>query len=182
MPTIETKIKRTERRILDLQNHLAHLRNQKDGNFIKSHPEVLTSRVPEGALTITFDGGTSCNQPKKGFGMGYGSYQIEGRPIVSRIKFGMGHSCNSAEIRTLEAALADLSSSHPNPSSLHLIIKGDSKIALRWANPKFKDQPANHSWHEFHTAIAMLRTHLSKFASITRIWHGRDNSVRLFGH
>jgi len=182
MPTLQTKIKRTERRIADLQKHLQELRNQKNGNFIKSHPEVLTSHLPEGAITITFDGGTTCNRPKEGFGMGYGSYQIEGRPVVSRIKFGIGHSCNSAEIRTLESALADLAGSHPDPASLHLVIKGDSKIALKWANPKYKEQPAAHTWHEFHKAIAMLRVQLPKFASITRIWHGRDHSVKLFGH
>jgi ribonuclease HI len=184
MPTLDTKIKRTKQAILDLQNHLRNLEAKKAAIGFQSSPLLERVELPANGIKIVFDGGTSCNNPKQGFGKGYGSYQINGDPVVSRIQFGMGHSCNSAEIRTLHAAIeAVVNRSSPEVlSRTHLVIFGDSKIALKWANPRHKEEPAEHTWKEFKTAIAMLRVHLPKFASIKRIWHPRAESVKLFGH
>lgn len=181
MPSLITKIKRLEAKIVDLQIYLAHLKSKNTAISYQQRPELTEKWTPEGATTVIFDGGTSCNNPKKGFGSGYGSYQILGGPVVRRIQFGVGHSCNSAEIRTLHAALVDLASK-VNPGVLHIHIKGDSKIALKWANPKLKMEPSATSWREFHEAIRLLRLELPKFGKITTQWHPRAESVKLFGH
>lgn len=163
-----------------MQRHLASLKSQRTAIQFQQQPELRIQHVPKDAVLIVFDGGTSCNEPKKGFGEGYGSYQISGDPI-RRVKFGIGHSCNSAEIRTLHAALADLSGK-TNAWMYHIHIMGDSKIALKWARPNLKGEPHHSCWKEFHTAIKMLREEIVKFGKITTQWHPRSESVKLFGH
>ncbi len=131
-------------------------------------------------ISIEFDGGTSCNIPRLGFGEGYGSYQIGDQPI-KRVKFGKGHSCNSAEIRTLISALHDLADQMP-PHMVNLEIHGDSQIALKWANPKYMKKPSHKTTENFRNAIVELRKIAIMFANITTKWRGRDVSVALFGH
>lgn len=125
---------------------------------------------------IEFDGGTSCNDPKKGYGDGYGSYQIDGGEI-KRVKFGKGHSGNSAEIRTLIAALHELAQSDRGG---RVLCRGDSQIALKWITcrtaPKSKCSPA------FISAVIDLHEWASKFTTIKGEWRRRNHSVKLFGH
>ncbi len=130
-------------------------------------------------IIITFDGGTTCNIPRLGFGEGYGSYQINDRDVV-RCRFGIGHSCNSAELLTLTFALRDLLGSDSLSSLKHVHVKGDSQIALKWA--KHRGFPSKKSTPMFHSAIAMLRREASSFRNLTTEWWPRENSVRIFGH
>lgn len=128
--------------------------------------------------TIEFDGGTSCNDPKIGLGRGYGSYQIDGGEI-HRVEFGEGHSCNSAEILTLEAALQHLAS-FGDPKEMVVLARGDSQIALKWVH--CKASPKQSTSLPFRQAIPMLRNQVQRFKSIKTQWRGRAHSVVLFGH
>jgi ribonuclease HI len=63
-------------------------------------PSVDVSIIP---CVICFDGGTSNNIPSKGgYGLGYGSYRLNGE--VVRVDFARPMSANEAEMRTLIAA------------------------------------------------------------------------------
>jgi ribonuclease HI len=130
-------------------------------------------------FTVEFDGGTSCNIPSKGFGKGYGSFQINGAEI-HRVEFGIGHSCNSAEIRTLAAALEAIRLSCADTKKKSVLIRGDSKIALKWA--KDKKQPSPSTTANFREAIELLRVQVAAFGCIRTEWRGRAHSVALFGH
>jgi ribonuclease HI len=77
-------------------------------------------------IAIRFDGGTSCNKPRKGYGNGYGSYQINDGEI-ERLRFGVPMSNNVAEISTLTSAVNALKTDRKR-TRLH--IYGDSRIAL----------------------------------------------------
>ncbi len=133
-----------------------------------------------GPVVIEFDGGTSCNIPRLGFGKGYGSYQIASNPI-ERVEFGNGHSCNSAEIRTILSALKHLSR-FLEPSETDVVIRGDSQIALHWCNPKGNRRPSKKASRPFVEAADELRMVAKKFKSIKTEWRSRDESVRIFGH
>lgn len=140
--------------------------------------EGFVAISPNSHHTIEFDGGTTCNDPKLGFGKGYGSFQIDGGQI-HRVEFGTGHSSNSAEILTLEAALQMLASCG-NPKEMTVLARGDSQIALKWvhcrANPKASTSES------FRQAIPLLRAQVERFKSIRTQWRGRAHSVALFGH
>lgn len=69
---------------------------------------------------IEFDGGSTCNVPKLGYGDGYGSYQIDQREIV-RLQFGKGFSANAAEILTL-AASPSRAAAISDPSKLNVSL------------------------------------------------------------
>lgn len=125
---------------------------------------------------IEFDGGTDCNDPKKGYGEGYGSYQIDGGNIV-RVKFGKGHSNNSAEIRTLIAALRDLAE---DGRLGRVLCRGDSQIALNWITQK--SGPNRKSSEGFLEAVEMLREEVKRFVKVKGEWRRRNHSVKLFGH
>ena len=131
-------------------------------------------------LIIIFDGGTSCNIPRQGYGKGYGSFKV-GDHEIQRVEFGMGHSANSAEIRTLAEALEYTKKHFPDCGSV--IIKGDSKIALSWlfryGEPKAYNgkEPSEN----FVEAIKLLRQARLNFL-VEAIWHPRKESVKLFGH
>lgn len=132
------------------------------------------------AITIIFDGGSTCNVPRKGFGKGYGSFKVEDREI-QRCNFGAGHSANSGEVRTLIEALRYTKKHFPEYDTLH--IKGDSKIALSWifrsGIPKpFKGKEPTSNFIE---AVRMLHVE-TKGYNITTQWHPRKESVKLFGH
>lgn len=138
--------------------------------------------IPHPTVTITFDGGTPCNVPRLGYGIGYGSYRIDKRPIV-RLDHGKPMSANSAEIHTLIAAVWDVSATIGKER--HLIIRGDSQIALKWANGVDRfGSPARltkGSSPEFKAAVTLLREALTGF-SVETVWHPRKMSVALFGH
>lgn len=144
-------------------------------------PDPLGLFTPKTApeIIIEFDGGTSCNIPRLGYGEGYGSYRIGDHQIV-RVKFGRGHSSNSAEIRTLVKALEDLSDSDPKAAFKAVLIRGDSQIALRWVHHhgKIKRTPSP----EFVEAIGLLHKITAKFSDLRTEWRSREVSVAIFGH
>lgn len=133
--------------------------------------------IPSHEYLIEFDGGTSCNIPNKGYGKGYGSFQINDGPI-QRVEFGMGHSCNSAEVLTLCAALKELKSQCPHAESV--LCRGDSQIALKWIS--YRGKPSRGCYHRFLAAIDELRQVVVQFKSVRSEWRSRDHSVNLFGH
>ncbi len=128
---------------------------------------------------IEFDGGSTCNVPRLGYGEGYGSYQIDDREIV-RVSFGIGHSSNSAEIRTITKALEDLYDSDSKAAFKTVLIRGDSKIALKWVNHRgpIKGTPSP----QFVEAISLLRAIAIRFTNLKTEWRSRDVSVEIFGH
>ena len=128
---------------------------------------------------IEFDGGTSCNVPSRGFGKGYGSFQINNGPI-RRVEFGMGHSCNSAEIRTLVSALEAVRESCDSCHNASVLARGDSRIALKWAS--CKSEPKEKHSENFREAIKLLREQIVHFGQIRTEWRNRSHSVRIFGH
>lgn len=125
---------------------------------------------------IEFDGGTNCNDPKRGFGEGYGSYQIDGGDI-KRVTFGRGHSNNSAEIRTLVAGLRELAGSGKLGT---VLCRGDSMTALKWI--KFPGKPSKKASANFLEAIESLRAEVKQFKHVKGEWRRRNHSVALFGH
>lgn len=133
--------------------------------------------IPSDEYVIEFDGGTSCNIPSKGYGEGYGSFQINGGEI-KRVEFGVGHSCNSAEILTLCAALNELK--YVCPYAKEVLCRGDSQIALKWIS--YQGKPSKKSSPMFLDAINLLRKAVGQFSSVRPEWRNRNHSVALFGH
>lgn len=171
-----------QQQIASMQRRLSELRSkQRDYRLVSSSSQY--------DFVIEADGGTSCNDPKRGFGEGYGSFRIS-RPSrnqiwpIERVGFGIGHSCNSAEIFTLAAALRSMlkwmHNEDLNPSELTVLLRSDSRIALKWAC--CKKQPPNKGSPKFHEGIAMLREEVAKFKCVRTEWRGREESVRIFGH
>lgn len=170
---IREHIEVIEREIGNLQAKLAKLR----AKLREEGEEFCDADVQH--FTIEFDGGSSCNIPRLGYGRGYGSYQINGGEI-HRVEFGsQGMSANAAEIRTLACALETLATMH-NPAFSIVLARGDSKIALKWATTG--DTPKDSTSQGFRDAITFLRQHSVKFKSIKTQWRGRAHSVNLFGH
>lgn len=169
---IKLQISRLQERLEALERKKAHS-NSREG-AIQTEPRKF-DRI------IEFDGGTSCNNPKQGYGKGYGSYQIAELNIV-RVEFGMGHSCNSAEILTMNAALNGLIETVGKDvaKNMTILVRGDSRIALKWVHqrgdPSFKTSPM------FQDAIAALKKIVPHFKKIETQWRGRHKSVELFGH
>lgn len=134
---------------------------------------------------IVFDGGTPCNQPKLGYGIGYGSYSInDGSPV--RVNHGKPMSANAAELLTLICAVRRVKELENNPQIIALKIWGDSQIAINWANGttpqgRAKKMSKNASV-EFQCYVQTLRDCLKSFAKVTATWHPRVESVKLFGH
>lgn len=143
------------------------------GNVYAINPVAITAPI-----VIEFDGGTSSNIPAKGYGKGYGSYRIDAHPI-QRVEFGMGHSCNSAEIRTLVAALHDLATKC-DPATTKVLVRGDSQIALRWVNKT--GLPKSTGSKNFLEAVANLHAITEKFQRVATEWRTRKVSVAIFGH
>lgn len=161
---------------MNLDNYFRDLIEQSDAASIKS------------VVRIEFDGGTPCNIPSKGYGIGYGSYQIScGGKVhpVQRINHGRPMSANAAEIMTLVKAIQEVSSKYGR-EGISLKIHGDSQIALKWARGKTESgKPCKLSKNvsmEFRSSIHSLRQVLSGFQSVEATWRGREASVKLFGH
>lgn len=77
-------------------------------------PDMLSApKAPQAAVNrtvrIEFDGGTPCNIPRLGYGIGYGSYRIDGEPIV-RLDHRAPMSANAAELLTLVRAVQAVAS------------------------------------------------------------------------
>lgn len=136
-------------------------------------------------IQIRFDGGTSCNIPRLGYGNGYGSYQIDDAPIY-RVNFNVPMSANAAEIRTLARAIETVAQIEPNTTLLRLLILGDSRIALKWANVAAgsrKRTKIGKTSPEFQESIVMLELAMRRvFAKVQTNWTPRLQSVAVFGH
>ena len=148
--------------------------------------ELVPARFLDGPTTLCvvhFDGGTSNNNPRKGgFGIGYGSYLLNGEVVT--VDFARPMSCNEAEIRTLIAA-AEAAKLIIDPARTRLCAYGDSRIALRWADKAGKKvvYQAKLGWSpEFTAAVADLYLSLRPFAEVVTEWQPRGISVQIFGH
>lgn len=169
-----------QQQIAVMQRRLSELR-QVGKTYLLVKPENHFDWI------IEFDGGTSCNDPAKGFGDGYGSFMVgatgskfnECWPKFTR-RFGVGHSCNSAEIMTLVESLKHLAGSITDARSVRVLCRGDSKIALKWVS--CKKIPPMKSSPKFQEAIGILRGVVAQFGCVRTEWRGREESVRLFGH
>ncbi len=99
-------------------------------------------------------------------------------------------SNNAAELWTLWYALVDIAGwmDVNDPFSKRLLIKGDSQIALKWANlaagnpVNGKHTPHPKSSEEMLAAIYQLKFVLPKFQSVQTHWQPRQKSVEAFGH
>lgn len=139
-----------------------------------------SDRAHKSVVLIHFDGGTPCNIPSKGYGIGYGSYQIDGKE-VHRVSHGRPMSNNAAEIWTLCSAIEEVLKMPLEHSGVRLRIEGDSQIALKWAASRKADTPKTGS-QEFLDSIVQLRRLISNFASVECQWKARHHAVRAFGH
>lgn len=118
-------------------------------------------------VRIEFDGGTPCNIPARGYGLGYGSYQIRsGEHVnrVARVNFDVPMSANVAEISTLIRAIRSVMKSY-NPENTSLEIHGDSKIALNRCSTPLKRK--KHYDSNFAAAVTELQSLTCQFASVT---------------
>jgi len=149
--------------------------------------KISSGEMPLSDFVIEFDGGTSCNIPRKGFGIGYGSFKINDLEI-QRLQFDKGYSANAAELETMYKALVALNDyimsdviTHVAP---HILVCGDSCIALKWLNCKRIPEGSE----MFVTIINKMRKFIKQrqdclaFGEITPFWRGRQKSVELFGH
>lgn len=137
--------------------------------------------VKKGARArIEFDGGTSCNIPRLGYGDGYGSYRIDGA-AVRRVRFDRPMSCNAAEIATLAAAITQAKEN--GATALELI--GDSQIALKWANVfagKRKATKLVKVSDAMRESLGELREAMTGVTVLETKWQPRLRSVATFGH
>lgn len=150
-------------------------------NSLFSTPKAIQSELQ--TIRVEFDGGTPCNIPRLGYGIGYGSYKINGQPIV-RVTHGIPMSANVAEIMTLVSALKDVQVQFGN--RVKVKIFGDSQIALNWAaghTPSGKKKKFSKKVNQpFRDAVDALRLMTTQFSIVTTNWRGRAKSVELFGH
>lgn len=152
--------------------------------------EPKKARDIKTVVHLEFDGGTPCNIPSKGYGIGYGSYRFDDRPPV-RVDHGIPCSNNAAEILTLCVALETLATplpGHPSPGSTLVAVYGDSQIALKWLSiatggvPKRKKPKGPKGSELFIQAIERLQKAVAPFAEVTCHWQPRAKSVATFGH
>lgn len=151
---------------------------------VKSQDAAIeTAKVPDDCVVVRFDGGTPCNVPAKGYGEGYGSFQIgEGTPPI-RMKYGQPMSANCAEIRTATEALKEIARRHGLGKWVHII--GDSQIALKWVNAAHSKEVmkvSKGSSQPFVEAIQDLYEVASGFEKIITEWQPRHKMVAVFGH
>ncbi len=142
--------------------------------------EVSTDQARESeSVRIEFDGGSTCNVPRLGYGQGYGSYRI-GDGKVRRVQFGECMSANCAEILTLVAAVESAKKS----GAKSLLIVGDSMIALKWANVAVGNRKATkirNTSEGFQRAIVLLYQ-VARGIKIVTQWQPREASFVTFGH
>lgn len=179
---IDREIRAAQDRILRLTDHIQMLQAQRAKIAARKQAQVIPQDLSKFDYVIEFDGGTSCNIPAIGYGEGYGSYKINDEEI-KRVKFGVGHSNNSSEILTLVAALNELVERNTEDCShISVMCRGDSKIALKWANPNLKSAPSEATSMAFRESIKEMRKVNCLFGIIKTEWRGRLHSVAMFGH
>ncbi len=137
-------------------------------------------REPRSVVTVHFDGGTPCNIPRLGYGIGYGSFQINGGPVV-RVDHKRPMSNNAAEIWTLCSALDSLIKSGA-VDGIRLVVHGDSQIALKWARASRKMRSTKTGSDEFKNSIVRLCELTPQFHSLLAEWKPRFHAVKAFGH
>lgn len=131
-------------------------------------------------IRVEFDGGTPCNNPRIGYGVGYGSYKIDGQPIV-RMNHGLPMSANVAEMTTVICALRDVQIQFGN--DVHVSIFGDSQIALlRCTKGLTEKRRRSFNNNSFSRSCDTLYSLCQQFSMVSTHWRGRAASVRLFGH
>lgn len=131
------------------------------------------------ATLIEFDGGSTCNIPRLGYGKGYGSYRINSKKI-QRIQFDAAMSANCAEILTLVSAIEDAK----KIGVKDFVVIGDSQIALKWADVatgKRKATKLDNTSDGFKKAVASLCL-IARGTTIETQWRPRAYSVTIFGH
>lgn len=146
--------------------------------------KYVTAQGVRYRVRIEFDGGTPCNIPRLGYGMGYGSYQLStsGHTCsIIRRNFGVPMSANVAEISTLIAAIKSVMKAY-NTENTILEIHGDSKIALNRTVGRLPEKRRKDASHPFVIVCEELYSLCRKFAQVRPCWRGREASVRLFGH
>jgi len=153
--------------------------------------ELYATKIQAQKIRIEFDGGTPCNIPRLGYGIGYGSYQIQNcatgeiEPVV-RVDHKRPMSANAAEVLTLVRAIQEVVSRFGR--EVELDIHGDSQIALKWARGatesgrKIKTLKQRAGSDEFLAAVLTLRDLVKGFPTIKATWRGRQRSVEVFGH
>lgn len=141
--------------------------------------ESFVSQV--GYIIIEFDGGTSCNNPKVGYGIGYGSFKI-GEGKITRKEFG-NCSVNAAEVYTIAKALEAVPESWRKEKFL---VRGDSMIAINWVKKAFAGVKRTEKHlrmdDPFCAAIEALYAITGHFKHIDAEWRRRHHSLRIFGH
>ena len=140
----------------------------------------LEKRPGNGAVRIEFDGGSTCNIPRLGYGRGYGSFKIGNGPVY-RSHFQRNMSANAAEICTLATAIT-VAKGH---GARHLVVVGDSQIALKWANVCAGNREAtkiDKTSESFKEAIQVLHEACDGIWTLETRWQPRINSVLTFGH
>ena len=125
---------------------------------------------------IEFDGGSTCNVPKWGYGNGYGSYRINGGEI-KRVQFEP-MSANCGEISTLLCALKEASQA----GYKNVEIFGDSKIALLRCHRASKQKKFSRTEMFLRLSSELLAICRSSFQNVKTTWHPRSKSVENFGH
>lgn len=132
-------------------------------------------------LTIHFDGGTPCNIPSRGYGIGYGSYNFNGAEPI-RVDHGIPCSNNAAETLTLCRALEDaLTKFCPKTTKIHIL--GDSKIVIcRIIRIRTGKEKIHSGSGEYQAAVDRLRSALKEWAFVTAEWLPRSYAVAAFGH
>lgn len=143
----------------------------------------VKSGTPVQMVRVEFDGGTPCNIPRLGYGIGYGSYQINDSPII-RIDHKVPMSCNVAEIATLVCALEEVRAQYG--TGVGLTIHGDSQNALAWSKKELNKSRLKRMTTDknpvFMAAVRRLRAAIEPFPFIETHWRGRAASVKLFVH
>ena len=130
-------------------------------------------------VCVEFDGGSTCNIPRLGYGKGYGSYRV-GEGAVRRVRFEGPMSANCAEILTLVAAITEAK----RQGKRKLLLVGDSQIALKWANVaagKRRATKIGKTSEGFQRAIVLLYQAARGLRIETR-WQPREVSINTFGH
>ena len=141
--------------------------------------DQLSEKQIERATRVEFDGGSTCNIPRLGYGKGYGSYKVGDGP-VRRVRFEGAMSANCAEVLTLVAAITDARKT----GAKKLLLIGDSQIALKWADVatgKRKATKIGKTSEGFQRAITSLYQVACGIRIETR-WQPREMSVATFGH
>lgn len=148
--------------------------------------EVVEDRAPD--YVIEFDGGSSCNIPRLGFGVGYGSWRVmrAGDGVIvgerSRETFGEGYSANAAEVANILSALRWLVGREREIGRVSLIIRGDSQIALGRCRRRIGAGGKISVSALYRSLCVDLAEVCLKVGFIKTEWRGRSHSVALFGH